>query len=47
MEGRTTIQHAFRPDSPPVPMNDALDIRQADAGARELVLAVQSLKHAE
>jgi len=28
-------------------MNDPLDIRQADARALELVLAVQALKHAE
>jgi hypothetical protein len=30
-----------------VPVNDALDVRQPDAGALELLMAVQTLKDAE
>ena len=41
------IHHPFRPDPAAVPLNDPLDVRQADARALELIAAVQALKHAE
>src|SRR5688572_13996128 len=44
---RAAVQDAFRPDSPAVPGDDALHPRQANAGAFELLRAMQPLKHAE
>ncbi len=44
---RATVHRAFRPGPAAVPVNDALDVRQADARALKLVLAVQALEHAE
>src|ERR1039458_9691619 len=44
---RAAVHRAFRPCPAAVPMNDALDIGQADACALKLVVAVQALKHAE
>ena len=37
----------LRPYPPTVPVDNALDVRQTDASALELVMNVQTLKHAE
>src|ERR1035441_6086199 len=47
VKGRAAVHHAFGPRSTAVPVNDALDVRQADACSLELLLGVQALKHSE
>src|ERR1700704_2674667 len=47
MNGRPLIYCCFGPDTPAVAMNNSLHDRQANAGAFELVCAMQSLEHAE
>src|ERR1039457_5499057 len=47
VKGRAAVHHAFGPRSTAVPVNDALDVRQTDACALALLLAVQALKHSE
>ena len=47
MEGRALIDPAFRPDVPAVPVNDALNGRQSDAGTLELFGQMQALKNPE
>src|ERR1035441_4771291 len=47
VKGRAAVHHAFGPRSTAVPVNDALNVRQADACAFELLLGVQALKHSE
>src|SRR5262249_40123262 len=47
IEGRALIDRAFRADMPTVPVNDALNGRQTDAGAVELLGPMQALKHPE
>ena len=47
VERRAPIDRRFRPDPPAVTLNDALDDRQADAGALEILRAMQPLEHAE
>src|SRR5258706_5395692 len=44
---RPLVGGGVDPDAPPVPVHDPLDGGQADPDARELVLAVQTLEHAE
>ena len=41
------VHRALRPYAAAVPVNDALDVRQPDAGAFKFLVAVQALKHAE
>src|SRR5690242_20838900 len=46
-ERRAAVHLAVRPDTAAVPLDDALRQGQPDAGALELVGAMQPLKHAE
>jgi hypothetical protein len=47
VKGRADVHHAFSPCPATVPLNDALDIGEADARALKLGLAVQPLKYFE
>src|SRR3984893_598528 len=47
VECRALINRRFGPDSPAVAMDDALHDREADAGAFEILRAMQPLEHAE
>ena len=44
---RAFVRLAFGPDAPAMAGDDAVDDRQADAGAFEIVGAMQALEHAE
>jgi hypothetical protein len=44
---RAAIDRGFGPDTAAVTLDDALDDRQADTGACEILCAMQALKHVE
>src|SRR5947209_2305430 len=47
VEGRSPINRAFSPDAASVPIDDALNSRQANACALEFICGVQALERAE
>src|SRR5215470_4332417 len=47
VKGGSLTETAFGPDAPAVPVNDALDRRQTDPGARELGGGVEALERPE